>query len=170
VRRVLITGMSGTGKSSVIRELSRLGLRAIDTDWDPEWERPTAEGEWIWREDRIQALLADEDTDLLVVSACVSNQGRFYDCFDAVVLLSATEAVTLRRLALRTTNPYGKSNEEAAEVLRNKQAIEPLLRKRATVEIETSTLTLAEVVDKVLAVSCGRHSYGLQNRGRSLEI
>jgi shikimate kinase len=46
--------MSGTGKSSVIRELSRLGLRAIDTDWDPEWERPTAEGEWIWREDRIQ--------------------------------------------------------------------------------------------------------------------
>jgi broad-specificity NMP kinase len=81
VRRVLITGMSGTGKSSVIRELSRLGLRAIDTDWDPEWERPTAEGEWIWREDRIQALLADEDTDLLVVSACVSNQGRFYDSF-----------------------------------------------------------------------------------------
>jgi nucleoside-triphosphatase THEP1 len=44
VKRVLITGMSGTGKSTVIRELRRLGHKTVDTDWDPEWEHPPAEG------------------------------------------------------------------------------------------------------------------------------
>jgi hypothetical protein len=32
VKRILLTGMSGTGKSSVIRELAVLGYKAIDTD------------------------------------------------------------------------------------------------------------------------------------------
>jgi nucleoside-triphosphatase THEP1 len=34
VKRVLITGMSGTGKSTVIRELRGLGHKTVDTDWD----------------------------------------------------------------------------------------------------------------------------------------
>jgi putative protein kinase ArgK-like GTPase of G3E family len=36
VKRVLLTGMSGTGKSTVIGELATLGYKAIDTDAD-EW-------------------------------------------------------------------------------------------------------------------------------------
>jgi dephospho-CoA kinase len=34
--RVLLTGMSGTGKSSVIAELKRRGFAAIDMD-EPDW-------------------------------------------------------------------------------------------------------------------------------------
>ena len=105
MRRVLITGMSGVGKSSVIQELAALGRKAVDTDWNQEWEHTNAHGEWVWREDRIEALLDDEDADVLFISACVSNQGRFYDRFDAVILLSAPESVTIRRLAERTTIP-----------------------------------------------------------------
>jgi dephospho-CoA kinase len=32
VKRVLLTGMSGAGKSSVVRELAALGYKAVDTD------------------------------------------------------------------------------------------------------------------------------------------
>ncbi len=32
VKRVLVTGMSGTGKSNVVRELVARGYRAVDTD------------------------------------------------------------------------------------------------------------------------------------------
>jgi len=38
MKRVLITGMSGTGKSSVIEELAARGHRAYDLD-TPEWSR-----------------------------------------------------------------------------------------------------------------------------------
>lgn len=43
VKRVLLTGMPGTGKSSVIGELAALGYKAIDTDdgWcEPKDWRP----------------------------------------------------------------------------------------------------------------------------------
>ena len=62
MKRVLITGMSGTGKSSVIRELGARGLRAYDLD-TPEWSEwvdadasdsltPQPGKDWVWREDR----------------------------------------------------------------------------------------------------------------------
>jgi dephospho-CoA kinase len=149
--------MSGTGKSSVIRALAARGLKAIDTDWDPEWECVGANGdEWVWREDRIHLLLDEEDADALFVSACVSNQGKFYHRFDQVILLAAPESISVQRLAKRTDNPYGKRPEEIADFLRYKATVEPMLRKAASTEIDTS-IPLAEVVSKVLEVSLQQH-------------
>jgi dephospho-CoA kinase len=148
---VLITGMSGTGKSSVIQALAARGFKAIDTDWDPRWERQERD-EWVWREDRVAELLDDDDADVLFVSACVSNQGKFYGRFDHVILLSAPESVMVERLATRSNNRYGKRAEEVADVLRYKKTIEPLLRNGATAEVDTR-ISLAEVVDRVLKIA-----------------
>src|SRR5438270_12516313 len=116
MRRILITGMSGAGKSSVIRALAARGVKAIDTDWNLEWECVGPDGdEWVWREDQLRLLLDEEDADALFVSACVSNQGKFYDRFDQVILLSAPVSVTVQRLANRTDSPYGKRAEEVAD-------------------------------------------------------
>jgi broad-specificity NMP kinase len=153
----LITGMSGAGKSSVIRALAARGLKAIDTDWNPEWECISANGdEWVWREDRIRLLLDEEGAGPLFVSACVSNQGKFYDRFDEVILLSAPESITVQRLANRTDNPYGKRPDEIADVLRHKATVEPMLRKAASAEIDT-TIPLATVVSRVLEISLQEH-------------
>lgn len=115
MKRVLITGMSGTGKSTLIGELAARGYKAVDTDSDEwsEWvnivgDSPAgriAEPDWIWREDRIQRLLSTEDADVLFVSGCKSNQPKFYGQFDHIVLLSAPAGVIIERLATRTNNP-----------------------------------------------------------------
>ncbi|MDO8308996.1 MAG: hypothetical protein Q7V58_11640 [Actinomycetota bacterium] len=61
--RVLLTGMSGTGRSTVLDALADRGLRTVDTD-DDGWaeEMPTPDGgiEQVWRADRIDALLASD--------------------------------------------------------------------------------------------------------------
>jgi adenylate kinase family enzyme len=72
VKRVLLTGMSGTGKSSVIRELAARGYKAIDTD--DGWCEPLPDGRQRWREAAIDALLATEDADVLLVAGCEENQ------------------------------------------------------------------------------------------------
>ena len=93
--------MSGTGKSTVLTALAREGHRVIDTDRDG-WaeEVPLADGsgwEQLWREDRMSTLLAQDDEGPLFVSGCASNQSKYYDRFDAVVLLTATRDVLIER-------------------------------------------------------------------------
>ena len=156
VIRVLITGMSGTGKSSVLARLGRRGHRVIDTDYGG-WsaEAVSADGSragQVWREGRMSALLAEDGPGSLFVSGCVSNQGRFYDRFDAVVLLSLPAGMLLDRLATRVTNPFGKDPAERERILHDLRTVEPRLRATATAEIRTDQ-PLRDVVDAVEAVA-----------------
>ena len=149
-----MTGMSGTGKSTALAALGRRGFRVVDTD-SPTWSE-WAQDEWLWREDRIADLLAAEDERPLFVSGCMSNQGKFYDRFDAVVLLSAPLEVILERVDRRTTNDYGKAARERKLIALHLRTVEPLLRATCTHELDASR-PLDEVVDALVAIgSAGR--------------
>ena len=151
MKRVLLTGMSGTGKSTVLERLAALGYKSVDTDYGDwhEWVDGPDGPDRVWREERIRDLLATEDAEALFVSGTVSNQGKFYPQFDHVVLLSAPTPVLVERLATRTNNPYGKSPEQLAEVLGYVETVEPLLRRGATREIDTS-VPIEQVVERIL--------------------
>jgi dephospho-CoA kinase len=153
VAAVLVTGMSGTGKSTVLDELARRGHRVVDTDhdgWIVEVPQPGGGTEPLWDEVRMRAMLteprpADEH---LFVAGCVANQGRFYPEFRAVVLLSVPLDVLLERIAGRDTNDFGKSAAERDKIIADTAAFEPLLRAGATDEIDTRQ-PLAAVADQL---------------------
>lgn len=84
----------------------------------------------------------------------MSNQGRFYDRFDAVVLLSAPADVILARVDSRTTNDYGKGPHERDRILFHLETVEPLLRATCTHEIDASR-PIGEVVDALVAIGKG---------------
>jgi hypothetical protein len=159
MRKVLVTGMSGTGKSVALAELGRRGFRVVDTDlpgwseWIPVEGDPDGGG-WFWREDRIAELLATEDERTLYVSGTVSNQGKFYDRFDAIVLLSAPAEVILDRIGNRTTNEYGKGLGERELILSHLDWVEPRLRATCTHELD-ATRPLEEVVEELIAIGQG---------------
>ena len=147
---MLLTGMSGTGKSTVVSELAARGYKAVDADTAEfsEWVEFTGdtgecgppvepERDWIWRKDRIQNLLSTEDTDVLFLSGCAENMGQFFPHFDHIVLLSAPADVIVKRLRTRKTNAYGKRPDEMARVLGLMKTVEPLLRSASGYEIDT---------------------------------
>ena len=146
--RVLVTGMSGTGKTTLLHELRRRGHLTVDTDYDG-WELPSGE----WDEERMAALLAEHPD--LVVSGTVSNQGRFYDRFEQVVLLSAPLPVLIERVSSRADNPYGRTAEQQAEIAHYLETVEPLLRPGATLELDgrLPTTTLADTVEALMQLS-----------------
>ena len=150
---VLVTGMSGTGKSTALGELARRGHRVVDTD-DPGWivETQTPDGpEPLWNLDRVGALLEHHRAGWLFVAGCVANQRRLYNRFDAVVLLSAPVEVLLERVAERA-NPFGAMPDERAKIASDLAAYEPVLRAGADHEIVT-TASIAEVVERLEEVA-----------------
>jgi len=155
MKRVLITGMSATGKSTAVNAMAARGFRAVDTDTDEwsEWVRTSSgEQDWIWREDRISALLDEDDARSLFVSGCKTNQGKFRHRFDHIVLLTAPTPVILDRLATRTTNRYGRSATERDRILDEIASVEPLLRASADLEIDTGVHSAPAVAARLLGL------------------
>ncbi|GAA2656669.1 AAA family ATPase [Paractinoplanes durhamensis] len=139
--KILVTGMSGAGKSTILAELERRGHRTVDTDYGG-WVRPDG----TWDETRMTALLAG--TADVIVSGTVENQGRFYDRFDHVVLLSAPLDVLLERVTNRPGNPYGRTEAQRAEIAEFQRTVEPRLRRGATHELD-GTRPVAALADEI---------------------
>ena len=160
---VLLTGMSGAGKTTTLRALAARGHATRDLDYDgysvlvraPEqpvgWEQ-------LWDLGKVRALLDAHDDGALFLAGTVRNQAELYDRFDAVVLLTAPRDVLLRRIEARTDNPYGKDAPGRAQIEHDIDAVEPLLRRRATHVLGTVRPveeTVAALEDLVAALPAG---------------
>jgi shikimate kinase len=154
---IFVTGMSGTGKTTALKQLEQRGYKVVDTDvgkWIEDVPLPDGAGvEPQWREDRIDALITEHEIsgEPLFIAGTVWNQGRFYPRFDEIVLFSAPLKIMLERIATRDTNPFGKTVDQRAQIVADTAEVEPLLRSSATVEIDTRK-PLVEVVDQLAAL------------------
>lgn len=159
MRRILITGMSATGKSTLTAELAARGHHAVDLD-TPDFSeyRDLGDGaEWVWREDRVQSLFDEVSrpaphVSALFLSGCARNMPKFYPQLEAIVLLSAPPETLIERLRTPTTNNYGKTPEELAAVLENLRIVEPLLRQRATLELDARR-PLDDLLSAIIALA-----------------
>ncbi|MFP3713676.1 AAA family ATPase [Puerhibacterium sp. TATVAM-FAB25] len=154
-RVVLLTGMSGAGKSTALRALAERGHRTVDLDhggYTRLLRDPATPIGWSqeWDLERVAALLdghrgggpageraAAPASRALFVAGTVVNQARLYDRFDAVVLLTAPADLLLARIAQRTDNPFGKDPLGRATVLHHVATLEPRLRAEASHVLDT---------------------------------
>jgi thymidylate kinase len=147
---VVVTGMSGTGKSTLLAALARRGWTAVDAD-DPSWCR-WEDGDdpgWFWREERILQLVDAPRLAPLVVAGTVPNLGIVH--WDLRLLLSVPLDVMLERIATRTGNDYGKTDEERSLVIAHHRDVEPRLRVWADIELD-GTRPVDLLADDVIAL------------------
>lgn len=163
--RVLITGMSGAGKSAVIDELARRGYAAIDLD-SPEWSEwidldasdtltPQKGKDWVWREGKVRALLLEHTEGTLFIGGCAQNMARLFPLIDKIILLSAPVGTVMERLEARSSGGYGNNEEDRSKVRELIALVEPLLRKSSNHEIDTAR-PVGATVDEIIRFSTPR--------------
>jgi broad-specificity NMP kinase len=116
VRSYLIEGVSGTGKTSVCRELRRRGYQAINGDRElscqgvPETGEP-ADGlrheHHIWHVDKVKYLVADQGHAVTFFCGGSRNFSKFIDLFDGVFVLEVDLETLNRRLDERPDDEWG---------------------------------------------------------------
>ena len=162
MKRVLITGMSGTGKSATIRELAARGYMAYDLD-TPEWSHwvdaapddtltPGDGKDWVWQADKVRMLLSEPRESMLFISGCAENMEELFPLIDTVVLLSVPIDKIMQRVTARTSGGYGRVEEERRKIAELSELIEPLLRQSADCEIDSSGPVEA-TVDRILLLA-----------------
>ena len=134
---VWVTGLSGTGKSSVAERLRELGHRSVDADDDgmsgwrshatgevvrspPVGDRPS---DWLerfgWSIDmrRVEALRRSADGRPVFLFGAVENESEVLSLADVVVCLFADAGTLRQRLAMRQTNDFGKAPGDVDAVM-----------------------------------------------------
>ncbi|MBB6372485.1 AAA family ATPase [Chryseobacterium shigense] len=147
MKSIYITGMSGTGKSSVIQHLSEKGFTAIDTDYG-DWKELSLSGdtpEWLLKEEKIKKSVSKPLISPVFIAGCCSNQVNLYPFFDHILLLSSSIETILERVSTRTSNPYGQLPHERDEIIWNFENIQPLLQEGADFEFNTEVMTVEEI-------------------------
>lgn len=130
----LVTGLPGTGKSTICAELKRRGYKAYDGDYDhlAKWynnstNKPIDESRGLERTTeflhnhsrnisrRIVEDLAFESKDKVIfLCADPENEDDLVDLFERVYALTLDEDARQQRLAERTNNQWGKLPHEIA--------------------------------------------------------
>lgn len=170
---IFITGNSGSGKSSVRRELQRRGYNAYDTDDDgiTRWhnkqtgeatERPDDEAErspqwykdheWRMSQQRVEELKKGSQSDVIFLCGSPSNADDMLDLFDKVFCLVVDPDTLRHRIRTRTDHDYGKADNELNDILGWHDAFQNRYQQHGAIMIDaTRPLTVAvdEIVSKI---------------------
>ncbi|MGU3410640.1 AAA family ATPase [Microbacterium sp. M1A1_1b] len=129
-RNVLIEGVSGSGKSSVFRELRRRGHQAVDGDRELAYQGDPVTGlpvqgvtgtavhrHHLWDVDRVRALVADDSAPVTFFCGGSRNVQSFVDLFDVVFVLTVDVDTLRRRLDQRDPDHWAGPGRPAEREL-----------------------------------------------------
>ncbi|MDO4719550.1 MAG: AAA family ATPase [Peptostreptococcaceae bacterium] len=148
MKRILLTGMSGVGKSTLLSRIRDDNTICLDLDETDYLEFDLKTGERRICVERLVSYLDTVTDKNLVLAVCEANQGQIYPLMDAVILLTAPLEVMKERINARQDNTFGKDEAEWRRIVNDKREIEPLLMKSADYVIQTDG-KLEEVLEKV---------------------
>lgn len=160
--KIYVTGISGTGKTSITNALISKGVTAIDIDdlchwenkytgertgWEPgssdEWH---ASHSWLCDVERLKERLAKERN--IVVSGFASNQREYANLFDKIFLLHATPETIFARIHARLDNDFGKHPAEQKRIMDSRGPLETMMVEKGAVLLDAER-PLEEIVTEI---------------------
>ena len=167
-KRYYITGVSGTGKSTVAEELNKRGIKAIDQDsrvyglcsWkhnqtkeDTRFEYGIGKefleaNDWYCDIEKLKKLF-DSFDETVFVCGVTANQDDYLNLFDKVFLLQCSPETFSKRIDIRENNQFGKHPSEKEHLLNWYVELEQGLVEKGAIVIN-SEFSTDIVVDEIL--------------------
>jgi len=164
--KYLITGVAGTGKSTLAKELRRRGYAAYDTEEGFSYYTDKRTGErcaypkepsqeWydtherVFDEKVLMNLMKKHADETLFICSITANQAKFYPQFNKIFLLTAPDDTISYRLGTRTNNYFGRHPLDLQRVIGRHQQFDDELKALGAVVID-STQPIEAVAEEIL--------------------
>lgn len=169
--KIYVTGISGSGKSAIAKELKRRDIFAFDIEeiegiccWIDKKTQEKADDysptmtwlkdhDWVCNVEKLHKIL-ENNQGLLIATGITGNQDEYLHLFDKIFLLQSPDKILAQRMEVRHINPgenaFGKYGEEREFALKGRIEFEKKMIEKGAVGVDSSK-DIAEVASKILS-------------------
>lgn len=135
--KVLLTGMSGVGKTTILNYLKAEGFLTVDLDSDGWINYDIHEEDYLMDTTKITDFLRLYEKESIFLGGTTINQRDIYSYLDFVIALTAPTEIMRERIYKRDNNPFGKTEEEWSKIVNDKITFEEQIFKSSDCVIST---------------------------------
>ena len=172
-KSILITGTSGTGKTSLSKRLRDMGYSTHDLDdikglfcmivkntkqpfvnYDNDNLQKVKNMNWVCGVDKLKSIITNEINKVAFYCGNASNLDEVVPMFDSVVLLKASPEVIRQRLSSRISNDFGRTKEVQDWLMGGRELWEKEVEKFGAIVIDANQgldVVASNVVKSVLS-------------------
>lgn len=172
MKKILVTGTSGTGKTTLANELNERGIYAISIDeeeglcsWidietgkndgDKEAEMTkdfVDKHDWVLDKDLLNSLIKKSNAERVFVFGMASNQNEFIDIFDQIILLHCNPIVFSKRIAEREGNSFGKDEDVMLQIMTRSDSYRKEMQSKGAIVIDTDQ-SVDSIIEELLRIT-----------------
>ena len=164
---IYITGVPGTGKTTLTSEFLKMGYFAIDLDEFSHWEHKESKErnnwfpgasrdflenhEWVCDLGALKKVINEHADEDVFVFGVMDSRKEAFSVFDMIILLQISTETAFKRVDLRNNNDFGKGNIEKEWIKSWKDGFEKGLIEKGAIVISAEE-PIGVILNKILAV------------------
>ncbi len=157
-KSILVTGITGSGKSYLCNELKKLGYKAYDIEnmnglfnmvhkktgkiadkyYDNDNLECVKQHDWICNKNKLQKLVRKNKKGIVFYCGTASNLDELLFLFDKIFLLKISTKILRKRLSTRKSNDFGRTPEVQEWILEWKDWWENHMHEKGAIVINAN--------------------------------
>ena len=164
---IYITGISGTGKTTLSNEFKKRGNITIDIDDHAHWEHKETgktdhwfpgksvdffnTHQWVCDLEKLKEIFKENSQKDILVFGVVDKEEKLFPLFDKIILLTCDTRVAFKRIDDRVDNEFGKGEVEKEWIKSWKDNFEQDLIRKGAIAVSSED-NIETVINNIINI------------------